>query len=137
MGRTSNLSVPVSNFAVTGVIEQGCEFEGKLCFQGTVRISGTFRGDIYTPDTLIVGEGARIQGQIEAGTVVISGEVNGSIRARHRVEIHRPAIFKGDILTPSLRVDEGVIFEGSSRMVNSTPSAGRSLLGTAKSSTQS
>lgn len=137
MGRRANLSVPVSNFAVTGVIEQGCEFEGKLCFQGTVRISGTFRGEIYTPDTLIVGEGARIQGQIEAGTVVISGEVNGSIRARHRVEIHRPAIFKGDILTPSLRVDEGVIFEGSSRMVHTPPNPSRSLLGTAKSSTQS
>ena len=136
MGRKTNLSVPVSNFSVTGVIEQGCEFEGKLCFQGTVRISGTFRGEIYTPDTLIVGEGARIQGKIEAGTVVISGEVNGSIRARHRVEIHHPAIFKGDILTPSLRVDEGVIFEGSSRMVHSAPAAGRSLLGNAKSSTQ-
>lgn len=137
MGRKGSLSVPITNFAVTGVIEQGCEFEGKLCFQGTVRISGTFRGEIYTPDTLIVGEGARIQGEIEAGTVVISGEVNGSIRARHRVEIHRPAIFKGDILTPSLRVDEGVIFEGSSRMVHTPPSASRSLLGPAKSSTQS
>jgi cytoskeletal protein CcmA (bactofilin family) len=118
MGRTADLSTPVTSFAVTGVIDQGCEFEGKLCFQGTVRISGTFRGEIYTPDTLIIGEGARVQGQIDAGTVIISGEVSGSVRARHRVEIHEPAIFRGDILTPSLKVDEGVIFEGSSKMVN-------------------
>lgn len=123
MARPINLNVPVTNFAVTGVIDQGCEFEGKLCFQGTVRISGTFRGEIYTPDTLIVGEGARVQGQIEAGTVIISGEVSGSVRAKHRVEIHRPAIFRGDILTPSLRVDEGVIFEGSSKMVHSPGAA--------------
>ncbi len=113
-----NLKVPVTHFAVTGVLDQGCEFEGKLCFQGTVRISGMFRGEIYTPDTLIIGEGARIQAQIEAGTVIISGEFSGSVRARHRVEIHQPAIFRGDILTPSLRVEEGVIFEGSSKMVN-------------------
>lgn len=111
-----DLSVPVANTAVTGVIDRGCEFEGKLSFQGTVRISGTFRGEIYTPDTLIVGEGARIQGKIDAGTVVISGEVNGSVRAKHRVEIHHPAVFRGDILTPSLSVDEGVIFEGQSKM---------------------
>src|SRR5258708_4161082 len=101
MSRTKDLTVPVTRFSVTGVIDQGCEFEGKLCFQGTVRINGTFRGEIYTPDTLIIGEGARVQGQIDAGSVIISGEVNGVIRAKHRVEIHQPAIFRGDIITPS------------------------------------
>lgn len=119
MKRSEDLSVPVSRSAVTGVIDHGCEFEGKLCFQGTVRISGTFRGEIFTPDTLIIGEGARVHGEIDAGAVIISGEVNGTIRAKHRVEIHRPAVFRGDILTPSLSVDEGVIFEGSSKMANS------------------
>lgn len=107
---------------VTAVIDQGCEFEGKLCFHGTVRIGGVFKGEIYTPDTLVIHSGARVQGEIEAGAVIISGEVNGSIRAKHRVEIHQPAIFRGDILTPSLRVDEGVIFEGSSRMVQTAAS---------------
>lgn len=115
----ADLSVPATHSAVSGVIEYGCEFEGKLCFQGTVRIGGTFRGEIYTPDTLIVGEGARVHGTIEAGTVIISGEVNATVRARHRVEIHHPAVFRGDIQTPSLSVDEGVIFEGSSKMVHS------------------
>src|SRR5436190_8255006 len=104
MASAKDLSVPVTNYTVTGVIDQGCEFEGKLCFQGTVRISGTFRGEIYTPDTLIIGEGARVQGQIDAGTVIISGEVSGTVKAKHRVEIHQPAIFRGDIVTPSLRV---------------------------------
>lgn len=127
MGRTVDLSTPVSHFAVTGVIDQGCEFEGKLCFHGTVRISGTFRGEIYTPDTLIIGEGARVHGQIDAGTVIISGEVTGSVKAQHRVEIHQPAIFRGDILTPSLKVDEGVIFEGSSKMVHTPGAPARSF----------
>ena len=134
MSQSVDLSVPVTNFAVTGVIDQGCEFEGKLCFQGTVRISGTFRGEIYTPDTLIIGEGARVQGQITAGTVIISGEVSGNVRAQHRVEIHRPAIFKGDILTPSLQVDEGVIFEGSSKMAHTATTPARSFIVSGKSS---
>jgi cytoskeletal protein CcmA (bactofilin family) len=124
----------VGHFAVTGVIEQGCEFEGKLCFRGTVRISGTFRGEIFTPDTLVVGEGARVHGQIDAGTVIISGEVSGSVKAKHRVEIHKPAIFRGDILTPSLQVDEGVIFEGSSKMVNASATPTRSFFVTNKTS---
>jgi cytoskeletal protein CcmA (bactofilin family) len=118
-----DLSVPATQNSVTGVIDHGCEFEGKLCFQGTVRIGGTFRGEIYTPDTLIVSEGARVYGTVEAGTVIISGEINGTVQAKHRVEIHHPAIFRGDILTPSLSVDEGVIFEGSSKMVHTPASS--------------
>jgi len=130
MTKPVDLHVPVADTQVTGVIDHGCEFEGKLCFQGTVRIGGTFRGEIYTPDTLIVGEGARVHGQIDAGTVIISGEVTGNVRAKHRVEIHRPAIFRGDILTPSLSVDEGVIFEGSSKMAHAPSVPGTSFLQT-------
>src|SRR4051794_32324446 len=128
MSRSNDLNLPVTHPLVTAVIDHGCEFEGKLCFQGTVRIGGTFRGEIYTPDTLIVGEGARVHGQIDAGTVIISGEVTGNVRAKHRVEIHRPAIFRGDILTPSLSVDEGVIFEGSSKMAHAPAVPGASFL---------
>lgn len=117
MAKPVDLTVPAVNSAITGVLDQGCEFEGKLCFQGTVRINGAFRGQISTPDTLIVGEDARIFGEIDAGVVIISGEVNGNIRAKRRVEIHKPGIFRGDIYTPSLKVDEGVIFEGRSKMV--------------------
>ena len=120
MNRTQSLSVPVTQDLVTAVIDQGCEFEGKLCFHGTVRIGGVFRGEIFTPDTLIISEGAKVDAQIEAGTIIISGEVNGSLKAKYRVEIHNPAIFRGDILTPSLSVDEGVIFEGSSKMAHSS-----------------
>jgi cytoskeletal protein CcmA (bactofilin family) len=118
MRKRTELSVPHAHAVVTAIIDAGCEFEGKLCFQGTVRIGGTFRGEIYTPDTLIIGEGARVDAQIEAGVIIISGEVNGSLKAKNRVEIHQPAVFRGDILTPSLSVDEGVIFEGSSKMAH-------------------
>ncbi len=122
MSKLFPLEVPVTHAAVTAVIDQGCEFEGKLCFYGTVRIGGVFRGEIYTPDVLVISEGARVEAQIDAGAIIISGEVQGTLHARHRVEIHKPAIFRGEILTPSLSVDEGVIFEGSSRMSSSPES---------------
>ena len=120
MATRGDLSVPATHYELTGVIERGCEFEGKLCFRGTFRINGFFKGQILTPDTLIVGEGARVEGEIDAGVVILSGEVLGEVRAKHRVEIHEPAVFKGNILTPSLSVDEGVIFEGSSKMAAET-----------------
>ena len=123
MAKLFPIEVPVTHAVVTAVIDQGCEFEGKLCFYGTVRIGGVFRGEIYTPDVLVISEGARVEAQIDAGAIIISGEVQGTLHARHRVEIHKPAIFRGEILTPSLSVDEGVIFEGSSRMSSSSDSS--------------
>ena len=39
---------------------KGSEFEGKLAFEGKVRIDGTFTGEISTNDTLHIGEGAKV-----------------------------------------------------------------------------
>lgn len=128
MTKKIDLTTKIENHDVSGVIEQGCEFEGKLCFEGTVRIGGQFKGQIFTNDVLVVGEGALVEGVIEAGTVIISGEVIGDIVAKHRVEIHRPAVFRGNITTPSLMVDEGVIFEGSSKMIGQKPASIPSFL---------
>jgi cytoskeletal protein CcmA (bactofilin family) len=116
MQTRSDLSVPMAYTPVAGVLEAGCEFEGKLCFQGTFRIGGRFKGEIFTPDTLVISDGAHVEGKIEAGIVIISGEVNATVRAKQRVEIRAPGVFRGDLLTPSLSIDEGVLFEGSSKM---------------------
>jgi len=106
----------LKNEEISGVIDEGCEFEGKLSFEGTVRIGGVFRGEVYTEDTLVVAETALIEGDISAGVVILNGKMKGTIRARDRVEIHNPARFAGKIYTPSLQVDEGVLFEGETHM---------------------
>ena len=119
MAKANDLTIPVTDLDLTAVIDQGCEFEGKLCFRGTVRINGFFQGEIFSPDTLVIGEEGRVKGSVDAGVVIINGEFSGNVKAKHRVEIHRPAVFRGDIVTPSLQVDEGVLFEGSSKMLQS------------------
>ena len=93
------------------------EFEGKLSFNGAVRIDGRFRGEISSDGTLIVGETAVIESDIHASHLIISGEARGNIFAESRIEIHAPGKVFGNIETPVLTVDEGVIFEGNCRMV--------------------
>jgi cytoskeletal protein CcmA (bactofilin family) len=104
---------------VTAILDKGAHFEGKLSFEGTVQIGGTFKGEIFTKDTLVVNESAQITAQIEADTIIISGQVEGNLFARRRVIMHPPAIFKGTVTSPSLRIDEGVVFEGASYMPKS------------------
>jgi cytoskeletal protein CcmA (bactofilin family) len=104
---------------MTALLDQGASFEGKLTFEGTVRIGGHFKGEIFTNDTLVVQAGAKVEAQIEADIVIISGAVRGNVFARRKVVMHPPATFTGTVTTPSLRIDEGVVFEGASYMPKS------------------
>lgn len=101
---------------VSAILDHGAKFEGKLTFEGTVQIGGEFKGEIFTKDTLIVNSGAFVQAEVEAETIIISGKVEGNLFARRRVIMHPPATFKGTVTSPSLRIDEGVVFEGASYM---------------------
>ena len=92
------------------------EFEGRLSFSGAVRIDGSFRGEIFTEGTLIVGETAKMESKILASHIIISGEVHGNIAAKKRLELHAPGKVMGNIQSPTIMIDEGVIFEGNCRM---------------------
>src|SRR5437773_852313 len=89
----------------------GLVFEGKLSFQGQVRFDGTFTGEITTDDLLIIGETAKVSADITCGSVVINGEVNGKIKARDSVELRGHARVKADLVTQSLVMDKGVVFD--------------------------
>jgi cytoskeletal protein CcmA (bactofilin family) len=98
------------------LLGKGSEFDGKLTFEGQVRIDGKFSGQIMTKDTLTIGPGAKVNAEISAGTVIVNGTVEGTIRASALVELHPPARVKGTIETPALSMEKGVIFEGTTKM---------------------
>jgi len=101
---------------ISAIIEEGCKFEGNLSFNGVARIAGIVNGSIFSNDTVIISDGAIINADINANIILISGTVKGNIKASSRVEILKPARFEGTITTPSLIVDEGVIFHGTTKM---------------------
>jgi cytoskeletal protein CcmA (bactofilin family) len=116
--RLENFSSPdVVNTQITGVLESAVEFEGALAYSGCFHVNGTLRGKVTTPDMLVIGETGRVTGEIVAGVVIIFGRVEATIEAKYRVEIRKPAVFKGEMSTPSLKVEEGVIFEGTNKML--------------------
>jgi cytoskeletal protein CcmA (bactofilin family) len=112
---------------LNALLGRGSEFEGKLTFEGTVRIDGKFTGTIITNDVLVVGEGAKIAAEITCGTIIVHGEINGNVKAKSLVELHHPARMRGNVETPILMVEKGVIFEGQTKMEGvdkATPSPG-------------
>jgi cytoskeletal protein CcmA (bactofilin family) len=102
---------------ITALLGRGTQFEGKLHFEGRVRIDGTFKGEIHSDDTLIVGDGAEVHAEIDVATVIVRGGiVHGNVRAKTAIEIHAPGKLHGNIHSPSVFIDRGVEFEGSCRM---------------------
>ena len=101
---------------LNALLGRGSEFDGKLTFEGTVRIDGKFTGTIVSNDVLVVGEGAKIAAEITCGTIIVHGEITGNIKARNTVELHHPAKVRGNVETPVLMVEKGVMFEGQTKM---------------------
>jgi cytoskeletal protein CcmA (bactofilin family) len=101
---------------IKAFLGEGTDFKGVLTFEGTVRVDGKLEGEVYTKDTLIVGESAVVAAEINVHTIVISGVVRGNINATGKIEVHRPGKLFGNVKTPSLYIEEGVIFEGNCAM---------------------
>ena len=101
---------------INAFLGKDTEFEGKFSFTGAVRIDGKFNGEIESSGTLIVGETATIQSQIHVADMIISGEVHGDVVAENKLEISVPGKLFGNIQTPKLVIEEGVIFEGKCKM---------------------
>jgi cytoskeletal protein CcmA (bactofilin family) len=101
---------------LAGFIDEGSTIEGRYSFTGTVMVNGRFSGEIETSDTLIVGEKGAVQASIRAGTVIVNGQVTGNVHASERVELRGRARVFGDVESPVVVVEEGVVFEGRCRM---------------------
>lgn len=76
---------------------------------------------------LTVGSGARVSGDIVAREALISGQVNGDIRAVDRIEIMKSASIEGDLTTGKITIEEGANFRGSVEVGASNPQIGTDL----------
>lgn len=89
---------------------------GILEFSNPLKISGDFEGSIKGSDILCVDAGAKINAHIEAPQVIVFGSVTGNIMAAEKVELHTGSTVIGNIRTPNLEIEDGVVFEGQCEM---------------------
>jgi cytoskeletal protein CcmA (bactofilin family) len=96
---------------------------GKISGTGTVRICGHIEGELRA-STVLIDDGAQVEGDIVAEELIIGGGVKGTIHA-NRVKLNGSAIVEGDIFHRSLSIDENARFEGSSRREETVTDAPR------------
>jgi cytoskeletal protein CcmA (bactofilin family) len=94
-------------------ISAGMTVVGKITGEGTLKVFGRIEGELHAP-TVVVADGAHVEGDIVANDVTIGGRVKGTIHA-NRVKLDSTAAVEGDIFHRLLAIDENARFEGSSR----------------------
>ena len=107
---------PRDNDQMNGFIGKHLTVKGNLSFEGTVRIDGTFTGEIESTGTLIVGDDGVVEAKIKVDSTVITGSVKGEIEATTKIELRKPCKMVGNLKSPNLIIGDGVVFEGNCEM---------------------
>lgn len=97
-------------------LDSGSRINGKLLFEGPIRIDGQVDGEITAKESLVIGETAVVTAQIKANAIIVAGKVSGDIVATQRLEIRPSARVIGNLTSPVLIVHEGAMFEGHCSM---------------------
>lgn len=104
-----------------GVLGLDTRVRGDVRFQGMLTVDGTIAGHIRAPEgsgaVLVVGENATVTGDIVSDSVLISGRITGSVKARERVEIFGTGVLHGDIETGDIMIQGGAEFQGRCQML--------------------
>jgi cytoskeletal protein CcmA (bactofilin family) len=103
---------PVSADQVS-TISRGMTVAGKIVGGGSVHVLGQVEGELRAL-TVLIAEGAKVEGDVVAEELIIGGMVKGTIHA-NRVKLNSTAVVEGDMFHRSLSIEENARFEGSSK----------------------
>ncbi len=95
-------------------IGENISIEGQIKGEEHLVIEGALKGNVeLEKHNFTVGLKGRVDGQIRAQNVSISGQLMGTIKALGKVEVTKDADFLGDIKAKSIAVEDGAYFKGS------------------------
>jgi len=98
---------------VNSIIGVGSEFKGEFKINGLLRVDGKFTGMVSTEGKVLIGQRGEVHADIKARLVVVGGSVKGNIFASERVVFLSSGKIKGNIIAPSLVMEDGVVFDGT------------------------
>jgi cytoskeletal protein CcmA (bactofilin family) len=102
-----------SDSFINSIVGEGTAFQGELRLNGLLRVDGDFSGTIRTSGKVLIGKSGRAECTIRANTVVIGGIVRGNIYAEEKVIVLSTGMMIGNIHSPRLIAEEGVIINGN------------------------
>ena len=106
----------MSKEEINAFLGSGTTYQGKLVFQNAVRIDGSFKGEIQSEGSLIIGKEGVIDGTLEVGELILSGLFIGEVRANKKIVVHKTGKIQGSLVSPALVAEEGAVINGQVTM---------------------
>ena len=97
-------------------------FSGTMKFRDSLKIDGSFQGEIISEGHLFIEKDAMVKADIRVGSIVIGGIVEGNIEASQRLEMLSTGQVFGNIRTAKLKIADGVVFDGKCEMIRNADS---------------
>lgn len=101
---------------IDSLIGRGTKIEGDLGFSGGLRVDGEIKGNVVAAEgqssMLVLGENARIEGEVRVAHVVINGTVVGPIFASETLELQPGARVTGDVEYLCIEIQQGAVLQG-------------------------
>lgn len=120
--RTNSVEGPTDLRSFLG---EGTEITGEIKFTEIMRVDANINGTVISDNgNLLVMERGRIKATVKAGSVEVSGTIEGTVTAKTSVKIHPTGRVYGDIYTPSLIIENGAVFDGKCHMLESKEQKG-------------
>ncbi|MBA3583755.1 MAG: polymer-forming cytoskeletal protein [Gemmatimonadetes bacterium] len=101
---------------LSSLLGTGVDCDGTARVEGTLRLDGSFRGNLEVGETLIIGQSGWFRGTACGRSVIIAGRFEGEVLGTEQVELQKGGRMEGDVLTRSFVIEPGVFFEGSCKM---------------------
>lgn len=98
------------------VIDRNSIFDGVFQTTRNLKVEGEVKGTIDCKGTLFVASGAIVGAKVEADNVTVAGDLNGEVRCRGRLQIMPSGKVRGKVITQSLVINEGALYEGQLEM---------------------
>ncbi|MFQ5646814.1 MAG: polymer-forming cytoskeletal protein [bacterium] len=114
--KNNPVAVKSDSKGIRTLLGEGSQFKGALAFEGAVRIDGIMEGEVISEGSLYVGDKAVVMADVTVGSVVVCGKLSGNIVASQEVILKYPAEICGNIRSPVISMEEGVIFQGTCDM---------------------
>lgn len=106
------MALRTDDISINTIIGKGSSISGNMKVNGFIRIDGDIDGSLETDGNVIVGENARIRGDLTAKSVIIGGIIKGNIKANESVKILADAAVIGDVISRKVQVDGSALIHG-------------------------
>jgi cytoskeletal protein CcmA (bactofilin family) len=94
------------------VLGRSVRIRGRVSGDGDLRLEGDVDGDVKIGGALEVGDGATLNGNVVANSVLIDGSLTGDVDAQGPVHIRAGARVAGNMSGSEIALEEGAAFTG-------------------------